>query len=97
MADANYGKLTSLHFYAWKAGLKTGMYYLRSKSAADAIKFTIDQAILKQVAQDASNAQLPNTFKVAEVPTTNSITREEALAQMACSLDDPDSCIACGS
>ena len=97
ISDPNYAKLTSMHFYAWKKGLKTGMYYLRSKSAADAIKFTIDQAILKQVAQDASNAQLPNTFKVAEVPTTNSITREEALAQMACSLDDPDSCIACGS
>jgi len=46
MADANYGKLTSLHFYAWKAGLKTGMYYLRTRAAADAIKFTVDQQAL---------------------------------------------------
>lgn len=39
--DATMGKLTSMHFYAWKKGLKTGMYYLRTKAAADAIKFTI--------------------------------------------------------
>ena len=48
MVDANMGKLTSMHFYAWKRGLKTGMYYLRTKAAADAIKFTVDQAALKQ-------------------------------------------------
>ena len=45
--DPNFAKLTSMHFYAWKKGLKTGMYYLRSKSAADAIKFTVDRDILK--------------------------------------------------
>ncbi len=39
----NFGKLTSMHFYAWKKGLKTGMYYLRSKAAADAIKFTVEK------------------------------------------------------
>jgi len=43
MQNPNFGKLTSMHFYAWKKGLKTGMYYLRSKSAADAIKFTVKQ------------------------------------------------------
>ncbi|NNM19221.1 MAG: ribonucleoside-diphosphate reductase subunit alpha, partial [Croceitalea sp.] len=42
MENANYGKLTSMHFYAWKSGLKTGMYYLRTKAAVDAIKFTLD-------------------------------------------------------
>ncbi len=41
MEDANYSKLTSMHFYAWKSGLKTGMYYLRTKSAVNAIKFTL--------------------------------------------------------
>jgi ribonucleoside-diphosphate reductase alpha chain len=40
MQDANYAKLTSMHFYAWQSGLKTGMYYLRTKAAVDAIKFT---------------------------------------------------------
>ena len=42
MQDANYAKLTSMHFYAWKSGLKTGMYYLRTKAAVDAIKFTLN-------------------------------------------------------
>jgi len=42
MQDANYSKLTSMHFYAWQSGLKTGMYYLRTKSAVDAIKFTVN-------------------------------------------------------
>lgn len=46
MGDPNFGKLTSLHFHAWKLGLKTGMYYLRTRAAADAIKFTVDQQAL---------------------------------------------------
>ncbi|MDH5397894.1 MAG: ribonucleoside-diphosphate reductase subunit alpha [Cyclobacteriaceae bacterium] len=46
--DPNFGKLTSMHFYAWKKGLKTGMYYLRSKAATDAIKFTVDKAALHE-------------------------------------------------
>ncbi|PNH02431.1 Ribonucleoside-diphosphate reductase large subunit [Tetrabaena socialis] len=48
MPDPNFGKLTSLHFYAWRKGLKTGMYYLRTKAAADAIKFTVDQQALSK-------------------------------------------------
>src|SRR5436190_18105338 len=42
MQDANYAKLTSMHFYAWQSGLKTGMYYLRTKAAVEAIKFTLN-------------------------------------------------------
>jgi ribonucleoside-diphosphate reductase alpha chain len=45
MENANFGKLTSMHFYGWKKGLKTGMYYLRTKAATDAIKFTLDKNI----------------------------------------------------
>ncbi|RVE44913.1 hypothetical protein evm_010460 [Chilo suppressalis] len=44
VAEPNYGKLTSIHFYAWKMGLKTGMYYLRTKPAANAIQFTVDKS-----------------------------------------------------
>lgn len=44
MENANFGKLTSMHFYGWKKGLKTGMYYLRTKAATDAIKFTVQKA-----------------------------------------------------
>src|SRR6056300_1684812 len=74
MENANFGKLTSMHFYGWEKGLKTGMYYLRTKAATDAIKFTIDKNV------------------VAE-PTAKSI--EEAQAEVACSLDDPDNCEMC--
>ncbi|MBF9253010.1 ribonucleoside-diphosphate reductase subunit alpha [Pontibacter sp. 172403-2] len=48
--NVNFGKLTSMHFYSWKRGLKTGMYYLRTKSAVDAIKFTVE----KQAAETLS-------------------------------------------
>ncbi|MGF1637537.1 MAG: ribonucleoside-diphosphate reductase subunit alpha [Cyclobacteriaceae bacterium] len=75
--DANFGKLTSMHFYAWKKGLKTGMYYLRTKAAADAIKFTIKK-------QEASKP-------------TDLDQKADKLAQVSCSLDNPDDCIACGS
>merc|ERR1712032_1756809 len=51
MNNPNFGKLTSMHFYGWKKGLKTGMYYLRTKAAADAIKFTVDQAALEKDSQ----------------------------------------------
>ncbi|MEE9349495.1 MAG: ribonucleoside-diphosphate reductase subunit alpha [Flavobacteriaceae bacterium] len=43
MMDPDFGKLTSMHFYAWKSGLKTGMYYLRTKSAVNAIQFTVSK------------------------------------------------------
>lgn len=45
MAEASFGKLSSMHFYAWKKGLKTGMYYLRTKPRAHAIQFTVDQEV----------------------------------------------------
>merc|ERR1712109_202696 len=42
MVDATTAKLSSMHFHGWQLGLKTGMYYLRTKAAADAIKFTVE-------------------------------------------------------
>jgi ribonucleoside-diphosphate reductase alpha chain len=48
MEQANFGKLTSMHFYGWEKGLKTGMYYLRTKAATDAIKFTIDKSMVEE-------------------------------------------------
>ncbi|CAG5086474.1 ribonucleoside-diphosphate reductase subunit alpha [Parvicella tangerina] len=48
MENANFAKLTSMHFYGWKQGLKTGMYYLRTKAATDAIKFTLDKSSMEQ-------------------------------------------------
>jgi len=75
--NVNFGKLTSMHFHAWKRGLKTGMYYLRTKAAADAIKFTVE----KQAAETLEPLALV----------------EQNQSDMACSLDNPDACEACGS
>ena len=59
MEDPNFGKLTSMHFYAWKNGLKTGMYYLRTKAATDAIKFTVDKQALQEESEAAVIATAP--------------------------------------
>ncbi|WP_028377237.1 ribonucleoside-diphosphate reductase subunit alpha [Leeuwenhoekiella sp. MAR_2009_132] len=57
MENANFSKLTSMHFYAWKSGLKTGMYYLRTKSAVDAIKFTLNKESKQEPVQEIHVAQ----------------------------------------
>lgn len=57
IAEPTYGKLTSMHFYGWKKGLKTGMYYLRTRPAADAIKFTVDQQSLAQMAESENSSR----------------------------------------
>jgi len=54
MAEPTAARLTSMHFYAWKKGLKTGMYYLRTRPKADAIQFTVDQAALAKTKQTDS-------------------------------------------
>jgi ribonucleotide reductase alpha subunit len=79
VTEPNFGKLTSMHFYAWKLGLKTGMYYLRTQAASSAIKFTVDTNVLQE----------QNTQELVSV--------EQKQKDMMCSLDDPDSCEACGS
>lgn len=83
--DANFAKLTSMHFYAWKKGLKTGMYYLRTKAATDAIKFTVERQAEQQIKP------------VVPVEVNKETSREERFEEIACSLDDPESCLACGS
>ena len=92
MENANFGKLTSMHFYAWKKGLKTGIYYLRTKAAADAIKFTIDKAAL----QENATAALPHT-NLLSTQAEVAIDKTTADAQIACSLDNPENCEMCGS
>ncbi|MDZ4846119.1 MAG: ribonucleoside-diphosphate reductase subunit alpha [Chitinophagales bacterium] len=86
----NFAKLTSMHFYAWEKGLKTGMYYLRTKAAADPIKFTIAQKKEKEVA-------LPAGVAVSAGGQITTITAEEAQDQITCSLDNPEACEVCGS
>jgi ribonucleoside-diphosphate reductase alpha chain len=83
MESANMAKLTSMHFYAWKKGLKTGMYYLRSKAAADAIKFTVPSQAEPQ--------------KVAVVAEVQNVMVMDTQGEISCSLDNPEGCEACGS
>ena len=86
IADANFGKLTSMHFYGWKKGLKTGMYYLRTRPAADAIKFTVDQTALKAAEKDDQDQD--DLEKQQEL-------NEQQLAAMVCSLENKDACVMC--
>jgi len=81
LQEPNFGKMTSMHFYAWEKGLKTGMYYLRTKAAADAIKFTIEKEA-KEKPKTAQEIQEKELQKVSD---------------MSCSIDNPDACEACGS
>ena len=83
MENANFGKLTSMHFYGWKQGLKTGMYYLRTKAATDAIKFTVDKTFTAQ-----PEVNQVATKNIAAVTQAN----QDAIA---CSLDDPENCEMC--
>jgi ribonucleoside-diphosphate reductase alpha chain len=64
--NPNFGKLTSMHFYAWQKGLKTGMYYLRSKAAVDPIKFTLDAQHQRIKAQEVTPMEEQEVMNVAE-------------------------------
>ncbi|XP_055912583.1 ribonucleoside-diphosphate reductase large subunit [Eupeodes corollae] len=105
VAEPNYGKLTSIHFFGWKAGLKTGMYYLRTKPAAHAIQFTVDKTRLAgAVTQNGSvGGGSPKLTPVKEqnghsVPSTpEAAERERRIAEMVCSLENKDACMSCGS
>jgi ribonucleoside-diphosphate reductase alpha chain len=92
----NMGKLTSMHFYAWKKGLKTGMYYLRTKAASAAIKFTVKKKAEALSGHEDAFENMPASAEAAAVSVEPSkvYTAEEAVA---CSLDNPDACEACGS
>ena len=90
--DANFAKMSSAHFYSWKKGLKTGMYYLRTKAAADAIKFTVDQGALTKPAILGNEDAL-----LVERGQEHVLSFDEQQAQLACSLDNPEGCEACGS
>lgn len=108
LTNPNFGKLTSMHFYAWRKGLKTGMYYLRSTAAADAIKFTLDKSAIAQptaavpAAVSESVADPAVAYAVAEnqqaIPYAQAEEDyDQKRADMSCSLDNPDACEACGS
>jgi len=98
MQDATYAKLTSMHFYAWKSGLKTGMYYLRTKAAVDAIKFTLNN---DKVAAPIEVESKPKYEKVEAIPVVNEpveMTAEEYRAMIELAKNaGPEDCEMCGS
>ena len=101
MEGATMAKLTSMHFYAWKSGLKTGMYYLRTKSAVDAIKFTLSNkekaAVPEAAVAQASAAAATDAAKPAAVPV-EPLTPEELKAMLQQSREsEDDDCLMCGS
>jgi ribonucleoside-diphosphate reductase subunit M1 len=83
MANPNYKRLTSMHFYAWKNHLKTGMYYLRSKSSYAAGKFSIDANLERTIREKRERGE--------------ELKREEEEAVLMCSRDNPEACMLCSS
>jgi ribonucleoside-diphosphate reductase alpha chain len=99
MQDANYAKLTSMHFYAWKSGLKTGMYYLRTKSAVDAIKFTLNNdkaAAPIEVKEPQVEVKKVEAIAVLKEPAEMTAEEYRAMIEMARNAG-PEDCEMCGS
>ena len=100
MEGATMAKLTSMHFYGWKSGLKTGMYYLRTKSAVDAIKFTLDNKSKEntskvEVATNSKTTQPNNESTPIPVEPLSPQELKQMLSQAKDSEDDD--CLMCGS
>jgi ribonucleoside-diphosphate reductase subunit M1 len=96
IAEPNSSKLTSMHFYAWKKGLKTGMYYLRTRPKADAIQFTVDQEqLVADRLKDASIKGKENTPKAAGnvQPQAQPLVDKNALGQP----EEDEECLNCGA
>merc|ERR1712064_95939 len=86
MFDASTAKLSSMHFYAWKLGLKTGMYYLRTKAATEAIKFTVDVKKVRSAAVAIKGSGMPAVDP--EIPSVENDENES---------EQEFECLACGS
>ena len=109
IAQPTYAKLTSMHFYGWKLGLKTGMYYLRTKPAADAIKFTVDADLiesLKKSSKESQNAvdenipEMISNIRISNSQEGRKVSRveEKASLQPLCMLNaGPEGCLSCSA
>ncbi len=89
IGEPSTSKLTSMHFYAWKLGLKTGMYYLRTRPKADAIQFTVNQEMLAET----NAARQPQTSASADI-SKPSVGAKFAALQMK---DEEEECLNCGA
>jgi len=95
--NPNFGKLSSMHFYGWQKGLKTGMYYLRSRAAVDPIKFTLSEKHQRKFTSQPSE-DMDNTKDFKEKDKTDSANKNDDIEFSSgdvCSMDD--GCLMCGS
>jgi ribonucleoside-diphosphate reductase alpha chain len=98
MEGATYAKLTSMHFYAWQSGLKTGMYYLRTKSAVDAIKFTLNNDKVAEPVAAAVEAVAGVSAVLEPITGEGAIPVEDFRAMLQRAQNaEPDDCEMCGS
>ncbi len=99
MEGATMAKLTSMHFYGWKSGLKTGMYYLRTKSAVDAIKFTLDNKAKAQTpkVEAAVVASSPAASSTDSAPVEPLSPQELKQMLAQAKENEDDDCLMCGS
>jgi ribonucleoside-diphosphate reductase alpha chain len=98
MQNANYSKLTSMHFYAWQSGLKTGMYYLRTKAAVDAIKFTLNNDKKSEPIEIKEQVAEQRLQPVAALNESVEMTPEEYRAMIELAKNaGPEDCEMCGS
>ena len=109
VADPNYAKLTSMHFYAWKKGLKTGCYYLRTKAPVAAQKFTIDPRLMAAISgggsihdeedEAASDSGSDSESEDEEEVVAKKETREELKARLAAEYEASvaEECLLCSA
>ncbi|CAG8514547.1 3062_t:CDS:10 [Funneliformis caledonium] len=105
LSEPSIAKISSMHFHAWKKGLKTGMYYLRTRPAVDAIKFTVDQASLAKKAEKmiSPNSDFHHnlTKRVSQIKIEDEKDDDEnndmdlKAKALACSLENRDACVMC--
>ena len=100
IAEPNFGKMSSMHFFGWRLGLKTGMYYLRTKPAANAIQFTVDKTKAKAALAAQNDSKVGDNgaaSNVAPAAAADLAAVEKNMATLACSINNRDDCLMCGS
>jgi len=94
IAEPNFGKMSSMHFYGWELGLKTGMYYLRTKPAAQAIQFTVDKTKVKEAVAGKTDKKVAD---LAPAAAGDMVELNKNMATLVCSINNRDECLSCGS
>merc|ERR1719210_1247114 len=94
IAEPNFGKMSSMHFYGWESGLKTGMYYLRTKPAAQAIQFTVDKTKVKETMSAKKDKAVLDQAPAA-ASDLSQVTKN--MSTLVCSIQNRDDCLSCGS